>query len=145
MVGVNAGFHYLFVPYSKTANRSVFGLDDKRYFISGALGLGSLLVANKDLVKNAGVEAKGSIGKWYTPLSAWRANGTIMYKAKTSSKDESPLCWFGYGLYDKSGHIGKRIQPNHVIDVVPFVGVTAGWYAVMVSSEQCRDWMLVCR
>ena len=44
----------------KAANRSVFGQDDKRYFISGALGLGSLLVANKDLVKNAGVEAKGS-------------------------------------------------------------------------------------
>ncbi len=58
MVGVNAGFHYRFVPYSKAANRSVFGQDDKRYFISGALGLGSLLVANKDLVKNAGVEAK---------------------------------------------------------------------------------------
>ena len=48
MVGVNAGFHYRFVPYSKAANRSVFGQDDKRYFISGALGLGSLLVANKD-------------------------------------------------------------------------------------------------
>lgn len=68
MVGVNAGFHYRFVPYSKAANRSVFGQDDKRYFISGALGLGSLLVANKDLVKNAGVEAKGSIG-----------NGTLRY------------------------------------------------------------------
>lgn len=68
MVGVNAGFHYRFVPYSKAANRSVFSQDDKRYFISGALGLGSLLVANKDLVKNAGVEAKGSIG-----------NGTLRY------------------------------------------------------------------
>ena len=33
MVGVNAGFHYRFVPYSKAANRSVFGQDDKRYFI----------------------------------------------------------------------------------------------------------------
>lgn len=41
--------------------------------------------------------------------------------------------------------LAKGYSPNHVIDVVPFVGVTAGWYAVMVSSEQCRDWMLVCR
>ncbi|BDW78878.1 hypothetical protein BFINE_46730 [Bacteroides finegoldii DSM 17565] len=54
MVGINAGFHYRFVPYSKAANRSVFEKDDKRYFISGALGVSSLLVANRDLVKNMG-------------------------------------------------------------------------------------------
>ena len=33
MVGVNAGFHYLFVPYSKQPIAACFGLDDKRYFI----------------------------------------------------------------------------------------------------------------
>ena len=126
MVGVNAGFHYLFVPYSKTANRSVFGLDDKRYFISGALGLGSLLVANKDLVKNAGVEAKGSIGKWYTPLSAWRANGTIMYKAKTSSKMNLHYAGLGMDYMISLATLAKGYSPDHVIDVVPFVGVTAG-------------------
>ena len=126
MVGVNAGFHYRFVPYSKAANRSVFGQDDKRYFISGALGLGSLLVANKDLVKNAGVEAKGSIGKWYTPLSAWRVNGTIMYKAKTSSKMNLHYAGLGMDYMISLATLAKGYSPNHVIDVVPFVGVTAG-------------------
>ena len=126
MVGVNAGFHYRFVPYSKAANRSVFGQDDKRYFISGALGLGSLLVANKDLVKNAGVEAKGSIGKWYTPLSAWRVNGTIMYKAKTSSKMNLHYAGLGMDYMMSLATLAKGYSPDHVIDVVPFVGVTAG-------------------
>lgn len=41
-------------------------------------------------------------------------------------EDESSLCRFGYGLYDESGHIGKGYSPDHVIDVVPFVGVTTG-------------------
>lgn len=126
MVAVNAGFHYRFVPYSKAANRSVFKKSDKRYFISGALGAGSLLVANKDLVNNMGVEAKGSIGKWYTPLSAWRVNGTIMYKAKTPRKH--PLHYAGMGVdYMMSlATLGKGYSSDHVIDVVPFVGVTAG-------------------
>lgn len=126
MVGVNAGFHYRFVPYSKAANRSVFGEDDKRYFISGALGMSSLLVTSKDLVKNAGVEAKGSIGKWYTPLSAWRINGTILYKSKTQNK--LPLHYVGLGMdYMMSlATLAKGYSPDHVIDVVPFVGVTAG-------------------
>ena len=104
----------------------MFGLDDKRYFISGALGLGSLLVANKDLVKNAGVEAKGSIGKWYTPLSAWRANGTIMYKAKTSSKMNLHYAGLGMDYMISLATLAKGYSPNHVIDVVPFMGVTAG-------------------
>lgn len=112
MVGVNAGFHYRFVPYSKAANRSVFGQDDKRYFISGALGLGSLLVANKDLVKNAGVEAKGSIGKWYTPLSAWRVNGTIMYKAKTSSKMNLHYAGLGMDYMMSLATLAKGYSPT---------------------------------
>lgn len=126
LVGVNAGFHYRFVPYSKAANRSVFDKDDKRYFVSGALGVGSLLVANKDLVKSAGVEAKGSVGKWYTPLSAWRINGTILYKSKASNK--LPLHYAGLGMdYMMSlATLAKGYSPDHVIDVVPFVGVTAG-------------------
>ena len=126
IVAVNAGFHYRFVPYSKAANRSVFEKSDKRYFISGALGVGSLLVANKELVKNMGVEAKGSIGKWYTPLSAWRVNGTIMYKAKTPRKH--PLHYAGVGMdYMMSlATLAKGYSSDHVIDVVPFVGVTAG-------------------
>lgn len=126
MVGVNAGFHYRFVPYSKAANRSVFDKDDQRYFISGALGLGSLLVAGKDLVKNAGVEAKGSFGKWYTPLSAWRINGTILYKSKAQNK--LPLHYAGLGVdYMMSlATLAKGYSRDHVIDVVPFMGVTAG-------------------
>lgn len=126
LVGVNAGFHYRFVPYSKAANRSVFGEDEKRYFISGALGMGSLLVGNKDLVKNAGVEAKGSFGKWYTPLSAWRITGTILYKSKAQNK--LPLHYAGLGMdYMMSlATLAKGYSPDHVIDVVPFVGVTAG-------------------
>lgn len=126
MVGINAGFHYRFVPYSKVANRSTFSQDDKRYFISGALGLGSLLVANKDLVKNAGVEAKGSFGKWYTPLSAWRVNGTIMYKAKTPSKMNLHYAGLGMDYMMSLATLAKGYSPDHVIDVVPFVGVTAG-------------------
>ena len=126
LVGVNAGFHYRFVPYSKAANRSEFGKDDKRYFISGALGMGSLLVGSKDLVKNAGVEAKGSFGKWYTPLSAWRINGTILYKSKAQNK--LPLHYAGLGMdYMMSlATLAKGYSPDHVIDVVPFMGVTAG-------------------
>lgn len=126
LVGVNAGFHYRFVPYSKAANRSEFGKDDKRYFVSGALGMGSLLVGNKDLVKNAGVEAKGSFGKWYTPLSAWRINGTILYKSKAQNK--LPLHYAGLGMdYMMSlATLAKGYSPDHVIDVVPFMGVTAG-------------------
>ena len=126
LVGVNAGFHYRFVPYSKAANRSVFDKDDKRYFISGALGMGSLLVGNKDLVKNAGVEAKGSFGKWYTPLSAWRINGTILYKSKAQNK--LPLHYAGLGMdYMMSlATLTKGYSSDHVIDVVPFMGVTAG-------------------
>lgn len=126
MVGINAGFHYRFVPYSKAANRSAFGEDDKRYFISGALGLGSLLVTNKDLVKNAGVEAKGSWGKWYTPLSAWRINGTILYKAKTQSKTNLHYIGLGMDYMMSLATLAKGYSPDHVIDVVPFVGVTAG-------------------
>ena len=126
MVAINAGFHYRFVPYSKAANRSEFSKDDKRYFVSGALGVGSLLVANKELIKNMGIEAKGSIGKWYTPLSAWRVNGTIMYKAKTP--DTFPLHYAGLGMdYMMSlATLAKGYRPDHVIDVIPFVGVTAG-------------------
>lgn len=126
LVGVNAGFHYRFVPYSKAANRSVFDKDDQRYFISGALGLGSLLAASKDLVKNAGVEAKGSFGKWYTPLSAWRINGTILYKSKAQNK--LPLHYAGLGVdYMMSlATLAKGYSRDHVIDVVPFMGVTAG-------------------
>ncbi len=111
----------------KTANRSVFGLDDKRYFISGALGLGSsLLVANKDLVKNAGVEAKGSIGKWYTPLSAWRANGTIMYKAKTSSKMNLHYAGLGMDYMISLATLAKRIQPQSCDRCCSFCG-SYGW------------------
>lgn len=126
MVGVNAGFHYRFVPYSKAVNRSVFGKDDKRYFISGALGVGSRLVANRDLVKNAGVEAKGSIGKWYTPLSAWRVNGTILYKSKTQVKMNLHYAGLGMDYMMSLATLAKGYSPDHVIDVVPFVGVTAG-------------------
>ena len=90
------------------------------------VGLGSLLVANKDLVKNAGVEAKGSIGKWYTPLSAWRVNGTIMYKAKTSSKMNLHYAGLGMDYMMSLATLAKGYSPDHVIDVVPFVGVTAG-------------------
>ena len=126
MVGINAGFHYRFVPYSKAANRSVFEKDDKRYFISGALGVSSLLVANRDLVKNMGVEAKGSIGKWYTPLSAWRVNGTIMYKAKTPDKLNLHYAGLGMDYMMSLATLAKGYSRDHVIDVVPFVGVTAG-------------------
>lgn len=126
MVAINAGFHYRFVPYSKAANHSVFEKSDKRYFISGALGVGSLLVGSAELVRNMGIEAKGSIGRWYTPLSAWRANGTILYKSKTSAK--SPLHYIGVGMdYMMSlATLAKGYSPDHVIDVVPFVGVNAG-------------------
>ncbi len=41
-------------------------------------------------------------------------------------EDESSLCRFGYGLYDESvATLAKGYSPDHVIDVVPFVGVTA--------------------
>ena len=126
MVAINAGLHYRFVPYSKVANRSEFSKDDKRYFVSGALGVGSLLVANKELIKNMGVEAKGSIGKWYTPLSAWRVNGTIMYKAKTPSKMNLHYAGLGMDYMMSLATLAKGYSPDHVIDVVPFVGVTAG-------------------
>lgn len=126
MVGINAGFHYRFVPYSKAVNRGVFGKDDKRYFISGALGIGSRLVANRDLVKNAGMEAKGSIGKWYTPLSAWRVNGTILYKSKTQVKMNLHYAGLGMDYMMSLATLAKGYSPDHVIDVVPFVGVTAG-------------------
>lgn len=126
MVGINAGFHYRFVPYSKAANRSVFEKDDKRYFISGALGVSSLLVTNRDLVKNMGVEAKGSIGKWYTPLSAWRVNGTIMYKAKTPDKLNLHYAGLGMDYMMSLATLAKGYSRDHAIDVVPFVGVTAG-------------------
>lgn len=126
LVSVNAGLHYRFVPYSKPANRSVFDKDDKRYFVSGALGLGSLLVASKDLVKNAGVEMKGSLGKWYTPLSAWRVNGTIIYKSKTHAKTNLHYAGLGMDYMMSLATLAKGYNPDHVIDIVPFVGVTAG-------------------
>lgn len=125
MVAINAGFHYRFVPYSKAANRSVFSENDKRFFVSGALGMGSMLVANKDLLKNAGVEVKASMGKWYTPLSAWRVSGTIMYKGKSSQKTPLHYAALGADYMMSLATLAKGYSPDHVIDVVPFVGVSA--------------------
>lgn len=126
MMAINAGFHYRFVPYSKAANRSIFAKNDERRFVSVAFGGSSLLVANKDLVKNMAVEAKGSFGKWYTPLSAWRINGTITYKGKTSQKTNLHYAGLGADYMMSLATLAKGYSEDHVIDVVPFVGVNVG-------------------
>lgn len=126
MVAVNAGFHYRFVPYSKAANRSVFDENAKRYFISGGIGAGTLFVVNRDLLKNAGIELKGSIGKWYTPLSAWRVTGTILYKSKTQAQMNLHYAGVGMDYMMSLATLAKGYSPDHRIDVVPFIGVTAG-------------------
>ncbi len=126
LVGINAGFHYRFVPYSKATNRKTFAEDEKRYFVSGALGVGSLLVANRDLIKNAGVEAKGSFGKWYTPLSAWRLSGTILYKSKAPNKLPLHYAGLSFDYMMSLSTLAKGYHSDPVIDVLPFAGIHAG-------------------
>ena len=49
-----------------------------------------------------------------------------MYKAKTSSKMNLHYAGLGMDYMMSLATLAKGYSPDHVIDVVPFVGVTAG-------------------
>lgn len=126
VVSINAGLHYRFGTYSKANNHSVFEKEDKRYFLSAGAGVNNIVLTNIQLMDNADLETKISFGKWYTPLSAWRVNGTILYTPNASRK--YPLHYVGLGLdYMMSlATLSKGYNPDRLLDVIPFVGFTSG-------------------
>ena len=126
MASINAGVHYRFAAYSKATHQNKFGQDDKRYFVSGSLGINNDLLTNINLARNIDVEVIGSLGKWYTPLSAWRVSGTVLYKPQAVEK--FPLHYVGLGVdYMMSlGTLAKGYIEDKNTDVVPFIGFTTG-------------------
>ena len=125
LFSLSAGLHYRFAPYSKAAYRSRFIENDRRMFVSVAGGASGMFVANKDLFKRMGTGMQVSVGKWFTPLSAWRVNGTVARMDITRSQR---MHYAGVGVdYMMSlASLAKGYSTTHVIDVVPFVGATIG-------------------
>lgn len=125
MASVEAGVHYRFT--SPKGQRKHTEEAERKTFISGAAGW-SMMTDNGGF-KNAGGEAKVSIGRWIHPLLVLRANGDVVAKAKNDIEEN--IYYGGLGV-DCMTSIGKLLRGKDAansiqkIDLLPFVGVNAG-------------------
>lgn len=126
LASIQAGFHYRFAPYTPQANRAAFEQNSRRWFVSAAAGMGTSVVANRDLFKQAGVETRLAVGHWYTPLSAWRITGTYLNKPQKKGKPELQYGGISAEYMMSLATLAKGYRANTVLDVLPFVGLTGG-------------------
>ena len=123
---LQGGLQYRFSPYLKKQYHDTYEKYDKHMFVSGAFGMSGLLVMNKNLLNSLGVGGQVSVGKWYTPLSAWRVSGKVM---RTEYTTNHYLHYAGVELdYMMSLRtLIKGYTPeNNGFDAVPFVGANFG-------------------
>lgn len=128
LLAVNTGVHYTFVPYQKAKYRERFNEHDRQMFVSMALGTSGVFTVNRDMFKRLGEAAQLSLGKWYTPLSAFRVNGTLVRSDAMPSADNRRLYYAGLGIdYMMSlGTLAKGYDPERFFDIVPYIGPSVG-------------------
>lgn len=126
ITGINAGFHYRFAPYSKRNNRLEFDKNQCRNFIMAACGAGSLAAGNKDLINHAGTETRISVGRWFSPISAWRITGSYLCNAQNSSGSDLKYGGISLEYLMSLATLTKGYQANPIFDVLPFIGITGG-------------------
>lgn len=128
LVALNAGIHYTFSPYQKANYREGFNENDRRMFASVALGTNGVFTADKNALKHLGISTQLSIGKWYTPLSAWRLNGTLVRSEAMLGTPKRYLYYAGAGVdYMMSlGTLANGYHPERIFDIVPYIGANMG-------------------
>lgn len=126
LTSLNVGFHYRFAPYSQQNNRLEFDKNQRRNFIAIAGGAGSLVVSNKDLINHAGAETRISVGRWFSPISAWRITGNYLCNAQNSGGSDMKYGGVSLEYMMSLATLAKGYQANPVLDVLPFIGLSGG-------------------
>lgn len=126
---LNAGLHYTFSPYQKAKYREQFNENDRRMFTSVAIGTNGIFSADKNALKRLGISTQLSVGKWFTPLSAWRLNGTLVRSERLLGRPSKQYVYYaGTGLdYMMSlGTLAQGYNPDRFFDIVPYLGANVG-------------------
>lgn len=87
---INAGVQFNMQTYDKIAYHQQMKESDKNMFFSVAAGPSTFF--NKHVLSNMGVSSQVAVGKWYSPLSGWRAGlgiGRVSNKRAVSYIDIS--------------------------------------------------------
>lgn len=118
---INAGIQFNMKAYDKATYNKQMEETDKNMFLSVSAGPSTFF--NKHILSNMGVSSQVAIGKWYSPLSGWRAGvemGQIKNKRTVSYAD------FSLDYMMDLGTLARGYDTDRFFTLIGLVGVNAG-------------------
>ncbi|MFR1235280.1 MAG: hypothetical protein ACLSC9_02945 [Barnesiella sp.] len=132
LLSARAGINLRFNGYNKQYSRELFDKADTKSFVSIAGGFNTTVIGARSSA-NHGLTGQVALGRWYTPISAWRLGANSVVRRDGSK--EYLYAGLSLDYMMNLSNLALQYSPHRVFDVIAFAG--AGLGLNYMKGDEC--------